>query len=63
LKFQHVISSTYFCNLKSTIIATTQVHPGEKVNIFEGDYIGQCKENKVHKNMCLILNGDGDRAD
>jgi len=40
-----------------------QIYSGEKVNVFEGDYIGHCEENKVHMNMCLILNGYGDGAD
>ena len=54
---------TSFCNLKVRIIATMHVHPGEKVNIFGCDFISHCEGNKICRNVCLILNGYGDRAD
>jgi hypothetical protein len=39
----------------------TQTDSGGKVNILEDYSISHCEKNKVHMNMCLILNGYQER--
>jgi hypothetical protein len=60
---EHVCFKIYGNEITINLISRDmQSDPGGKIIVLGGDIIGHCEEEKVHMNLCLILNGYRDKA-